>query len=84
MNCWNQFFSGSTFAILQPCFFSPRIYITHAVLEVYNELVHAAMTEADIFEVLAKSAEFENVQVNKREEKHRLPVFLCPSNLDNR
>jgi len=40
-----------------------HFYIKYASLETYNELVHAAMTEADIFEVLAKSAEFENVQV---------------------
>jgi hypothetical protein len=44
-------------------------------LEIYNQLVRPTMTEADCFDVVARSAEFENV-VCRDEERQELLKLL--------
>jgi activating signal cointegrator complex subunit 3 len=50
-------------------------YVKYASLEIYNQLVHPAMSEADCFDVVARSAEFENV-VCRDEERQELLKLL--------
>jgi len=50
-------------------------YVKYASLEIYNTHVHPAMSEADCFDVVARSAEFENV-VCRDEERQELIKLL--------
>lgn len=51
-------------------------YVKYASLEIYNTHVHPAMSEADVFDVVARSAEFENV-VCRDEERQELLKLLA-------
>ena len=57
-----------------------HFYIKYASLELYNEMVHAAMSEADCFDVLSRSSEFENVQARDEENPEMLKLLAnaCP------
>jgi activating signal cointegrator complex subunit 3 len=57
-----------------------HFYVKYASLELYNELVHPAMSEADCFEVVARSSEFENVQARDEENQElvKLLTNACP------
>jgi len=55
-------------------------YVKYASLELYNELVHPAMSEADCFDVVSRSSEFENVQAREEENQELLKLLTnaCP------
>jgi activating signal cointegrator complex subunit 3 len=57
-----------------------HFYVKYASLELYNELIHPAMSEADCFEVVARSSEFENVQARDEENQElvKLLTNACP------
>lgn len=50
-------------------------YVKYASLELYNQHVHPAMSEGDVFDVVARSAEFENIQVRDEERQELLHLL---------
>ncbi|KAK3240836.1 activating signal cointegrator 1 complex subunit, partial [Cymbomonas tetramitiformis] len=57
-----------------------HFYIVHRSMEVYTELMKRHMSEADLFFMVAQSAEFENIQVRDEEipEIEQLNRKQCP------
>ena len=50
-------------------------YVKYASLELYNQLVHPTMQDQDVFDVVARSAEFENIQVRDEERQELLHLL---------
>ncbi|KAI9005728.1 Sec63 Brl domain-containing protein [Hyaloraphidium curvatum] len=43
-------------------------YIRHATVEIFNEMMHAQMTEADVLKMVAMSSEFDQMKVRDEEQ----------------